>query len=118
MIAFCGLWYFSLPQELFNDPYSFIIEDREGSLLGARISSDEQWRFPIIQKVPQRFKECIITYEDKRFDGHIGIDFLAIARAVWQNIRAGEIVSVAVPLQLNLYDFPERKTQKMVRENY
>lgn len=93
LIAFCGLWYFSLPQELFNDPYSFIIEDREGSLLGARISSDEQWRFPIIQKVPQRFKECIITYEDKRFDGHIGIDFLAIARAVWQNIRAGEIVS-------------------------
>lgn len=118
-MALWGVWYFSLPPYLFNDPYSFIVEDREGSLLGARISSDEQWRFPIIQEVPIRFKQCIIAYEDKRFDGHIGIDFLAIGRAVMQNLRANEIVSGGSTITMQLMRLsrkgqPRKWTEKMI----
>ena len=77
----------SLPEPLFSKPLSFIIYDKEGSLLGAKIAKDGQWRFPTIKKVNQKFTLAITTYEDKRFFLHNGIDLLAIARAVYLNIK-------------------------------
>ncbi len=32
------VWLFSLPKEIFPDPTSTVIEDRDGELLGARIA--------------------------------------------------------------------------------
>ena len=39
-------YYFCLPRTLFNEPYSTVIESKEGNLLGAKIARDGQWRFP------------------------------------------------------------------------
>ncbi|MFM2377403.1 MAG: hypothetical protein RLZZ165_2500, partial [Bacteroidota bacterium] len=41
-----GIWwqFFLLPRQLFNDPLSTVLEDRDGNLLGARIAADGQWR--------------------------------------------------------------------------
>ncbi|WP_461257773.1 hypothetical protein, partial [Treponema sp. R80B11-R83G3] len=36
---------FSLPRPLFNYPYSPVLFDNEGNLLGAQVASDGQWRF-------------------------------------------------------------------------
>lgn len=87
------LYYFSLPGTLFHDSYSTVLEDRSGKLLGATIASDGQWRFPEGTQVPEKFKEAITTFEDKRFDNHFGIDVLSMARAIRQNIRKGKVVS-------------------------
>ncbi len=95
-------FYFCLPNPLFHTPASFVIEASDGDLLGATIASDGQWRFPQHNQVPDKFRDCIITFEDKRFYYHPGIDPLAIARALQQNIRAGSRVSGGSTLSMQV----------------
>ena len=87
------LYYFSLPGRLFNDPYSTVLKSNRGELLSASIAKDGQWRFPKVDTVPKKFSEALITYEDKRFYRHPGIDPLSLARAMKQNFTDGRIVS-------------------------
>ncbi|MFD2144035.1 hypothetical protein [Mucilaginibacter antarcticus] len=65
---------FCLPRQLFDAPTSYVLNDSDGALMGASIASDGQWRFPYNEDVPDKFKQCIITFEDKRFEQHFGID--------------------------------------------
>lgn len=84
---------FSLPSKLFKTPTSYVIEASNGNLLSAAIASDGQWRFPVADSVPVKFKDCIIAFEDKRFYNHFGVDILAMSRAMRQNWRAKSVVS-------------------------
>ncbi|UOB19200.1 penicillin-binding protein 1C [Abyssalbus ytuae] len=86
------IYYFSLPDKLFNDPASTVIESKEGKLLGAMIAGDGQWRFPSLDSVPEKFKQCILNYEDKYFYSHPGFNPVSIIKALKQNIQAGKIV--------------------------
>ena len=72
----------SLPNPLFNDPYCSVVNDKQGQLLSARIASDGQWRFPAVDSLNGKFKQCLIAYEDSRFYYHPGVDLYAIARAL------------------------------------
>src|SRR5690606_10369915 len=72
---------FCLPDPLFDTPTSYVIESREGELLGALVSEDGQWRFPAREDVPEKFEACLLAFEDKRFRYHPGVDPIAIARA-------------------------------------
>ena len=67
--------------------------DREGELLGARISEDGQWRFPPTDSVPERYATCVIQFEDRGFRYHPGVNPLSIGRAFVQNIKEGRVVS-------------------------
>lgn len=87
------IYYFLLPDKLFHDPYCTVLEDRKGELLAATIARDGQWRFPQMDTVPDKFKQALIHYEDKRFTSHWGIDARAFARAIRQNLQAGKVVS-------------------------
>src|SRR5688572_22549160 len=87
------LYFFSLPGRLFEDPYSTVLKSNEGELLSASIAKDGQWRFPKADSVPRKFSEALISYEDKRFYGHPGVDPLSLARAVKENLADGHIVS-------------------------
>lgn len=82
-----------LPRQLFDVPYSTVVADRDGRLLGARISADGQWRFPPCSEVPEKVKACLVAFEDKRFYLHRGVDVISMLRACWQNLRAGRVVS-------------------------
>ncbi len=96
-----SIWYYQcLPEPLFRSPISAVITDREGRLLGAHIADDGQWRFPHNISVPEKFKACITTYEDKRFDEHWGVDPLAVGRAIKQNLNNGRVVSGASTLSM------------------
>lgn len=90
-----GVWwhFFLLPDNLFLDPVSTVIKDRNGQLLGARIADDGQWRFPGSDTVPEKFAKAITTFEDNHFYIHPGVDLAAFARAMSQNIRNASIVS-------------------------
>ena len=92
VISFLLFW-FSLPKPLFNSPTSYVIDDANGNLLGAAIASDGQWRFPPNAEVPEKFKQCIITFEDKRFMHHPGFDIIALGRAMKQNFHSGKVES-------------------------
>lgn len=92
LLALLTWFYLSLPSQLFNTPTSYVIEDRDGSLLNASIASDGQWRFPANKNVPQKFTDCITTFEDKRFFYHPGVDPVAVARAVIKNVKNKGVV--------------------------
>ena len=96
------IYYFSLPKNLFQNNYSVVVESSDGHLLGARIAADGQWRFPPIEKVPYKFKQAIIHYEDKRFNYHWGIDLIAIGRATWQNIKSKQVISGGSTLSMQI----------------
>lgn len=93
LLLLAGAFYFCLPSKLFNEPYSKVLCARDGELLTASIASDGQWRFPQSDKISSKFTTALIAYEDRRFPHHYGVDALALARAVMQNLRAGKIVS-------------------------
>ncbi len=97
------IWfYFCLPDPLFSDPYSTVLNDNKGQLIGAKISADGQWRFPLIDSVPENFEDAIVTFEDKRFRSHLGVDLFSIMRAVIQNIKAGKVESGASTLSMQV----------------
>jgi penicillin-binding protein 1C len=87
------IFWFCLPKPLFNSPTSYVIDDDQGQLLGASIANDGQWRFPYNADVPEKFKQCIITFEDKRFEHHPGFDIVAFSRAVKQNLNSKKVSS-------------------------
>ncbi|WP_430614051.1 penicillin-binding protein 1C [Flavobacterium sp. JP2137] len=92
LLALLISYYFCLPKPLFDKPYSTVIESREGYLLGAQIARDGQWRFPEQDSIPHKFKQSIRYFEDEHFYRHWGINPVAIAKAIAQNIRAGKVV--------------------------
>lgn len=81
-------WWFSLPAELFTDPYSTVVESREGDLLGARIADDGQWRFPPVDSIPERFEQSVLLYEDEHFYRHPGFNPVSMAKAFWSNLTS------------------------------
>ncbi len=86
-------YYFCLPGQLFHTPYATVVADRDNELLGARIADDGQWRFPPVDTVPDKFKKCIIEFEDRYFYSHWGVNPLAIGRAIKQNMSEKRTVS-------------------------
>lgn len=99
--AWCVM-YGIVPRQLFPAPCSTLLYSAEGELLGARIAPDGQWRFPATDSLPDRFVDCLLTYEDKRFFYHPGIDPAAIVRAIRLNGKAGRVVSGGSTLTMQL----------------
>lgn len=110
------IWLFSLPSPLFRDPISTVLEDRDGGLLGAKIAADGQWRFPRSSEVPERFATALCIFEDRRFYVHPGVDFLSLARALWQNIRAGRVVSGGSTLTMQVIRLSRKGKSRTVFE--
>jgi penicillin-binding protein 1C len=95
-------WIFCLPPTLFDSPTSTVLFDKNDRLLGARIAADGQWRFPLGDSVPDRFKTALLTYEDEGFDSHWGVSIKAILRALKQNLSEGEVVSGASTITMQV----------------
>lgn len=97
------LWYVNcLPDQLFNDPASTVLLDKKGNLLGAKIADDGQWRFEAGGHVPEKFRTCILEFEDRDFYGHFGISVKGIGRALSQNIRNRKVVSGGSTITMQL----------------
>lgn len=93
---------FPIPDPLFDRPVSPVLIGADGSLLGARIATDGQWRFPAAGAVSEKFAVAITTFEDGRFRRHPGVDPVAVARAAWLNTREGEVVSGASTITMQV----------------
>ena len=103
VILVAGVWFWNcLPATLFNIPLSPVLFSKEGELLAARVASDEQWRFPPMGNVPEKFAKALIQYEDKRFYRHPGVDPLAISRAIVLNFQNKRVVSGASTLSMQV----------------
>src|SRR6266508_6180850 len=71
-----------------------VVYSAEGVVLRAYLSQDHMWRLPVtLEELPTFFVQGLLCLEDKRFWVHPGVDPLATARALVQNVRAGRVVS-------------------------
>ncbi|PZO09008.1 MAG: penicillin-binding protein 1C [Lysobacteraceae bacterium] len=66
----------------------------DGTPLRAFANRDGVWRYPItLDQVSPHYVQALVTYEDRWFRRHPGINPLALARAAWQWLEYGRVVS-------------------------
>ncbi|MGE0524180.1 MAG: penicillin-binding protein 1C [Variibacter sp.] len=93
--------------------FSTQVLDRDGRLLRAYTTPDGRWRLPVAEKdVDPRYIDTLIAYEDKRFRKHRGIDPIAVARAAWQLLRNGRIVSGGSTLTMQVARLLEPRAER------
>ena len=93
LILFLMFW-FCLSAPLFKTTYSTTVYDRNGQLLGARVSRGSgEWRFPQSEELSDKYITCLVAYEDRYFYHHPGVNPVAMLRALKQNVEAGKVVS-------------------------
>jgi penicillin-binding protein 1C len=83
---------------------SVTIVDRNGKLLRAFAMKDGRWRLPVdAQKdVDPTYLKLLLAFEDQRFYDHAGVDPIALARAAWQLVSSGHIVSGGSTITMQL----------------
>ncbi|RKD92725.1 penicillin-binding protein 1C [Mangrovibacterium diazotrophicum] len=113
MAAFL-FWWFSLPSPLFSAPTSTVIESRNGELLGAHIATDGQWRFPEVEAVPEKYKACVLAFEDRHFYRHPGFNPVSLTRALVQNIRNGRVVSGGSTITMQLIRLSRKGKERTI----
>jgi len=100
------LFYFLIPlsEPLFEDDYSTVILDQNDQILRVFLNENEQWCFPPDEQleIPQKLKTAVMNYEDKYFEWHPGINPVSLARAFYQNITEGEIISGASTITMQV----------------
>ncbi len=111
-------WLFSLPEPLFNAPCSTVVLDNDGQLMGARLAADGQWRFPIPDSTPHKMEQCILTFEDKWFRKHPGVNLISLFRATKQNIQSGHIVSGGSTLSMQVIRLSRKDKKRTFLEKF
>lgn len=80
-----------------------VVLDRDGRLLRAFTVAGGRWRLPVSHdQVDPLYLAMLLGYEDQRFHAHRGVDPRAVARASWQALRHGRIVSGASTLTMQV----------------
>ena len=114
VVAIAILWLFCLPADLFEGvPYSTVVVDRNGELLGARVADDEQWRFPPCDTVPEKFRKALLLFEDEYFYFHSGVNPFSLLRATWQNISGGHVVSGGSTITMQVIRMSRQKPRNV-----
>ena len=85
------IYLFCLPKKLFNNPTATVITSSKNKLLGAQIADDGQWRFPHNDSIPDKFKTCIVQFEDEYFYKHPGFNPVSIFKALRDNLKYNNI---------------------------
>ncbi|MDD4848205.1 MAG: penicillin-binding protein 1C [Bacteroidales bacterium] len=86
------LLFLCIPVPHFNDPYATVVLSHDGRLLGARIADDGQWRFPASNNISEKYIQALLTFEDRWFFLHGGINPVSLVDAAIDNYHAGKIL--------------------------
>ncbi|RME80673.1 MAG: PBP1A family penicillin-binding protein [Caldilineae bacterium] len=79
------------------------IYDRHGNVIYEIVDEGRRTIVPL-QVIPRHLIEATIATEDKNFFEHAGVDWLAVARAAFQNLQAERIVSGASTITQQVVD--------------
>jgi penicillin-binding protein 1C len=82
---------------------SRVILDSDGKILSAYLSPRDEWCIPVsLDKMGRWTPKIAVEIEDKRFYRHGGVDFIALGRAAFDNLRSGRVVSGASTITAQL----------------
>jgi penicillin-binding protein 1C len=86
------VWPLSLPET--KQSFSTVVLDRDGQPLRAFADDKGIWRYQVkLNDVSPLYIDALLTYEDRHFYRHPGINPFSLLRAMVQNIQGGRIVS-------------------------
>ena len=102
---------FPLPKEKLHLPSSTVVVDRNGEWLRAFTSTDDMWRIPenTLENVSPQFQTAMLTYEDRWFYHHWGINPVAILGAMYDNLKTGRVVRGGSTITMQLARLMEPK---------
>ncbi len=129
-------WCFPLPKARLHPPSSPIVLDRNGQWLRAFLADDGMWRIAIshqpsavseiaINRSSEGFREprteshsvllhqAILTSEDRWFYYHYGINPVSIVTALYDNLKAGEVVRGGSTITMQLARLMEPKARNI-----
>ena len=91
------------PLPLPKDDMARVVLAQDGTPLWRFADHNGVWRYPVsIEQVSPYYIEALLGYEDRWFYQHPGINPLSIARAAWQNLSGGQIVSGGSTLSMQV----------------
>lgn len=97
-------------------PKSQIVLDREGGWLRVQVTPDGggMVRIPIErEELPETLVDAVLTFEDRRFYLHPGVDPLALLRAAWLNVTQGRVVSGGSTITMQVARMLKRRPRSL-----
>ena len=95
-----------------------VLQDRNGNTLAVRGPLYAQ--AVALEQLPDHVPQAFLAIEDQRYYQHSGVDFRGLARAVWRNVTAGELVqggsTITMQLVKNLILTPDRHLRRKLQE--
>lgn len=80
-----------------------VVTAEDGTPLWRFADADGVWRYPVtLDQVSPYYLQALLTFEDRWFYSHPGVNPLALARAAWQDLRAGKILSGGSTLSMQV----------------
>ena len=84
------IWPLPLPQ----DDLARVVLAEDGTPLWRFADANGVWRYPVhTREVSPYYLDALLTYEDRWFYQHPGVNPLALVRATWQNLSGARVVS-------------------------
>lgn len=91
------------PLPLLLDDQARVVLAEDGTPLWRFADADGVWRYPIRRdQVSPYYLEALLTYEDRWFYQHPGVNPLALARAAWLNLKGGRVLSGGSTLSMQV----------------
>jgi penicillin-binding protein 1C len=88
--------------------YSKVVYAKDGELLKAFLSPDDKWRLAINRsEILPELEKAFLHKEDKRFYHHNGVDFIALSRALFNNIFQAKRTSGASTITMQVVRLTE-----------
>ncbi len=100
----CAARLLPYPNGALRDPIpSTVVLDRAGRPLAAFTAPDGAWCLPRpAQGYGRWLPQAVVAIEDARFRAHAGVDWCAVANALWQDLRARRVVRGASTITMQL----------------
>lgn len=106
-----------LPDALERPPAEAVeFLDRSGTPL--RLSPSAEGGNLLLEEIPKAVQAAVLAAEDRRFLTHSGVDVLRVARAAYDNLRTGRIVSGASTITQQLVKISEAGLARSPRRDW
>ena len=93
------LWPLPLPK----DDLARVVLAEDGTPLWRFADANGVWRYPVqTSEVSPYYLDALLTYEDRWFYQHPGVNPLALGRAAWQNLSGGRVLSGGSTLSMQV----------------
>ncbi|WP_460131764.1 peptidoglycan glycosyltransferase PbpC [Pseudomonas sp. S1_E04] len=93
------IWPLPLPE----DDLARVVLAEDGTPLWRFADANGVWRYPVrTREVSPYYLDALLTYEDRWFYQHPGVNPLALGRATWQNLTGARVVSGGSTLSMQV----------------